>query len=181
MMHKDCEKVLLTEKQLQARVRELGQQIGKDFQGEEGPIIAIGILRGSVIFMAELVRQIDNDVELEFMAVSSYGASTETSGTVTIKKDLDIDIEGKNVLIIEDIIDSGVTLSHLKEMLLQRKPKSLKICTLLNKPERRKTEVQVDYIGFEIPDEFVIGYGLDYDNKYRNLPYVGILKREIYE
>ncbi len=180
-MHKDCEKVLLTEEQLRARVQEMGQQIGTDFKGEEGPIIAIGILRGSVIFMAELVRQIDNDVELEFMAVSSYGASTETSGEVTIKKDLDIDIEGKNVLIIEDIIDSGVTLSHLKEMLLKRNPKSLKICTLLNKPERRKTDVQVDYIGFEIPDEFVIGYGLDYNNKYRNLPYVGILKREIYE
>lgn len=179
-MNKDCEKILLTEPLIKERVAEMGRQISNDFDESE-PIIAIGILKGSVIFMADLVREIGKSVEMEFMAVSSYGASTKSSGAVKILKDLDIDICGKNVLIIEDIIDSGVTLSYLKEMLLKRSPKSLKICTLLNKPERRKADVKVDYIGFDIPDEFVIGYGLDYDNRYRNLPYIGILKREIYE
>jgi hypoxanthine phosphoribosyltransferase len=180
MMHSDCEKILLSQEQLKERIARMGKKISTDFDESE-PIIAIGILKGSVIFMADLVREIEKSVELEFMAVSSYGASTKSSGAVKILKDLDIDISGKNVLIIEDIIDSGITLSYLKEMLLKRNPKSLKICTLLNKPERRKADVKVDYIGFDIPDEFVIGYGLDYDNKYRNLPYIGILKREIYE
>ncbi len=179
-MHQDCEKILMTEEQLKERVRALGEEISKAYRADE-QVIAVGILRGSVIFMADLVRQITSNVELEFMAVSSYGASSKTSGVVKILKDLDTDIQNKHVLIIEDIIDSGVTLSYLRELLLRRGPKSLKICTLMNKPDRRKTEVPVDYIGFNIPDEFVIGYGLDYDNKYRNLPYVGILKREIYE
>lgn len=178
MMHSDCEKILLTQEQLKERIARMGKQISTDYDANE-QIIAVGILKGSVIFMADLVREIQKSVELEFMAVSSYGASTKSSGAVKILKDLDIDISGKNVLIIEDIIDSGITLSYLKEMLLRRNPKSLRICTLLNKPERRKSEVKVDYIGFDIPDEFVIGYGLDYDNKYRNLPYIGILKREI--
>lgn len=180
MMHSDCEKILLTQEQLKERIAQMGKQISADVDDCE-PMIAVGILKGSVIFMADLVREIEKSVEMEFMAVSSYGASTKSSGAVKILKDLDIDISGKNVLIIEDIIDSGITLSYLKEMLLKRNPKSLKICTLLNKPERRKAEMKVDYIGFDIPDEFVIGYGLDYDNKYRNLPYIGILKREVYE
>lgn len=172
--------VLFSEEQLKERVKELGKQISEDYKGEE-PIIAIGILKGSVIFLADLIREINIHTELEFMVVSSYGNSAQTSGNIKILKDLDIDIGGHNVLIIEDIIDSGVTLSNLKKSLLARNPKTLKICTLLNKPDRRKAEVEVDYSGFDIPDEFVVGYGLDYANLYRNLPYIGVLKREVYE
>ena len=179
MFENDVAGVLLSEEQLKEKVKELGEAITKDYEGEE--LIAVGILRGSVVFLADLIRNINLHTELEFMAVSSYGNSTKTSGAVKINKDLDVDISGKNVIIIEDIIDSGVTLTYLKEMLLKRNPKSLKICTLLHKPDRRKADIVPDYIGFDIPDEFVIGYGLDYASKYRNMPYVGILKREIYE
>ena len=179
MFENDVAGVLFNEEQISEKVKELGENITRDFEGEE--IIAVGILRGSVVFLADLIRNIALHTELEFMSVSSYGDSTKSSGVVKINKDLDIDICGKNVIIIEDIIDSGVTLKYLKELLLKRNPKSLKICTLLNKPERRKSDVIPDYVGYDIPDEFVIGYGLDYANKYRNMPYIGILKREIYE
>lgn len=180
MFESDVAGVLLSEEQLKKRVRELGEEITGDY-GKEECLIAVGILRGSVVFLADLIRHINLHTELEFMAVSSYGNSTKTSGAVKINKDLDVDISGKNVIIIEDIIDSGVTLKYLKELLLKRNPKSLRICTLLNKPDRRKADVVPDYVGFDIPDEFVIGYGLDYASRYRNMPYVGILKREIYE
>jgi len=173
------ERKLITENVLQEKVRELGKQISADYEGEE--LVLITLLKGGAIFSVDLMRSISVPVELDFMCVSSYGSSTKTSGVVKVVKDLDTDIAGKNVLIVEDIIDSGLTLSYVKEMLQDRAPKSLKICTILNKPSRRKTQVNVEYIGFDIPDEYVVGYGLDYAQKFRNLPYVGILKREVYE
>lgn len=180
MFDNDVAGILLTEEQIKEKVQELGRQITEDYKDVDC-LIAVGILRGSVIFMADLIRCIDLHTELEFMSVSSYGASSKTSGAVKINKDLDVDIAGKHVIIIEDIIDSGVTLSYLRELFLKRNPASLKICTLLNKPERRIADVTPDYVAFEVPDEFVIGYGLDYASRYRNMPYIGILKREIYE
>lgn len=179
MKNNDVEKILISEEELSLRIKELGKKISEDYKGED--ILAIGILKGSVVFLSDLIRNISNNVSIDFMTVSSYGNSAVSSGELKIKKDLDADIEGKNVLIVEDIIDSGVTLSKLKELLLKRNPDSLKICTLLNKPERRTAEIDVDYIGFDIPNEFIIGYGLDYAEKYRELPFVGVLKREIYE
>ena len=179
MKNNDVEKILITESKLKERIIELGKEISIDYKGKD--ILAIGILKGSVIFMADLIRNIESNVSIDFMIVSSYGNSSTTCGKITIKKDLDTDIKGKHVLIVEDIIDSGVTLSKLKEELLKREPESLKICTLLNKPERRTAEIDVDYIGFDTPNEFIIGYGLDYAEKYRELPYIGVLKREIYE
>lgn len=174
------ERVLIDEKALTKRVKELAQQITEDYKGK--PLLIIGILKGSVPFMADLLRLIDlEELSIDFMSVSSYNGGTVSSGRIRIIKDLDVDINGKNVLIVEDIVDTGFTLSKLKELLLIRNPKSLKICTILNKPSRRTTPIDVDYIGFDVPDEFIIGYGLDYDEKYRNLPYVGILKREMYE
>lgn len=177
-MRKDIQEVLLDEETLAKRIKEMGEQISKDYEDKE--VIVIGILKGSVIFVADLVREVTVPVSFDFMAVSSYGNRTTTTGTVRILKDLDYDIEGKHVLIVEDIIDSGVTLSYLIEHLAGRKPASLKLCTLLNKPERRKVEVKVDYIGFTVPDAFLVGFGLDYAEKYRNLPFIGILKEEIY-
>ena len=177
-MRKDIQEVLLDEETLAKRIKEMGEQISKDYEGKE--VIVIGILKGSVIFVADLVREVTVPVSFDFMAVSSYGNRTTKTGTVRILKDLDYDIEGKHVLIVEDIIDSGVTLSYLIEHLAGRKPASLKLCTLLNKPERRKVEVKVDYIGFTVPDAFLVGFGLDYAEKYRNLPFIGILKEEIY-
>lgn len=177
-MRKDIQEVLLDEETLAKRIKEMGEQISKDYEGKE--VIVIGILKGSVIFVADLVREVTVPVSFDFMAVSSYGNRTTTTGTVRILKDLDYDIEGKHVLIVEDIIDSGVTLSYLIEHLAGRKLASLKLCTLLNKPERRKVEVKVDYIGFTVPDAFLVGFGLDYAEKYRNLPFIGILKEEIY-
>ena len=144
-------------------------------------MLLIGVLKGSVMFAVDLMREITVPVEIDFMAVSSYGAGATTSGVVKILKDLDHSIEGKHILIVEDIIDSGLTLSYLKEMLIARGPASVRICTILNKPSRRKAVIDVDYNGFDIPDEYVVGYGLDFDQKYRNLPYVGVLKREVYE
>lgn len=174
------EKVLIDEQTLKAKVRELANQITEDYKDK--PLLIVGILKGSVPFMADLLRLIDlEDLSIDFMSVSSYGSGTVSTGRVRILKDLDVDIAGKNVLIVEDIVDTGFTLSKLKEMLLLRNPESLKICTILNKPSRRTTEIDVDYIGFDIPDEFIIGYGLDYSEKFRNLPYVGVLKREVYE
>lgn len=178
-MIQDIKEILLTQEQLAARVEELGDQISKDYQGKE--ILMIGILRGAVIFMADLARAVKVPVALDFMAVSSYGQSTSSSGIVRILKDLDEEVQGKHLLIVEDIIDSGLTLKYLLENLKSRNPASIKICTLLNKPERRKAEVPVEYNGFKIPDNFVVGYGLDYAEKYRNLPFIGILKPEVYQ
>lgn len=178
-MINDVESVLISEEKLAARIKELGEQITADYAGKE--ILAIGVLRGAVLFMADLTRAIKVPVAIDFMAVSSYGAGTSSSGVVRILKDLDEDIEGKHVLIVEDIIDSGLTLSYLLENIKSRKPASLKLCTLLNKPERRKAEVHIDYNGFTVPDYFVVGYGLDYAEKYRNLPFIGILKPEVYK
>jgi hypoxanthine phosphoribosyltransferase len=178
-MLKDVEKILITSEELGARVRELGQQITNDYVGRD--ILMIGVLRGAVIFMSDLARAIKRPIDIDFMAISSYGSSTSSSGVVRIIKDLDEVVEGRHLLIIEDIIDSGLTLNYLVDNLKSRKPASVKICTLLSKPDRRKVDVQVDYNGFVIPDYFVVGYGLDYDGKYRNLPFIGVLKPEVYE
>lgn len=173
---KENVKVLISEEQINAKLKELANQIMKDYEGKT--IHLIGILRGSVVFMVDLARYLDQDVLFDFMDVSSYGDGTESSGSIKILKDLDEPLTGKDVLIVEDIIDSGRTLSHLKEMLLGRNPKSLKICTLLDKPDRRVSDVTPDYVGFTIPDEFVVGYGLDYAQRYRNLPFIGIVSFE---
>ncbi len=152
----------------------LGKKIEEDFKGED--LLVVGILKGASVFVSDLIRCIDLDVNIDFMSVTSYGNSTESSGTVKILKDLDVDIEGKNVLIVEDIIDSGLTLSNLVAALKTRNPKSLKLCTLLDKPQRRKANIPVDYVGFVIEDKFIVGYGIDYAEKYRNLPYIGIVE-----
>lgn len=178
-MINDIEKVLITKEELAARIEELGNEITAEYAGKD--ILMIGVLRGAVIFMADLARAIKVPVALDFMAVSSYGASTSSSGVVRILKDLDEEIAGKHLLIVEDIIDSGLTLKYLLENLKSRKPASVKICTLLSKPDRRKVDVCIDYNGFSVPDEFVVGYGLDYAEKYRNLPFIGILKPEVYK
>ncbi|EIW19644.1 MULTISPECIES: hypoxanthine phosphoribosyltransferase [Pelosinus] len=178
-MINDVERVLLSEEQLATRIVELGAEITADYAGEE--ILMIGVLRGAVVFMADLARAIKIPVAIDFMAVSSYGAGTSSSGVVRILKDLDENVEGKHVLVVEDIIDSGLTLNYLVDNLKSRQPASIKICTLLNKPDRRKVDVDIAYNGFTIPDYFVIGYGLDYAEKYRNLPFIGILKPEIYQ
>lgn len=177
-MHGDLQEVLVDEVRLQARIKELGRQITADYQGKD--VILVGILKGALPFLADLMRAIELDVSYDLMAVSSYGASTKTSGTVRIIKDLDEEIEGKDVIIVEDIVDTGLTLNYLLENLRSRKVNSLKICTLLDKPSRRKVDIKPDYNGFEIPDVFVVGYGLDYAEKYRNLPYIGVLKEEVY-
>ncbi|WP_370745014.1 hypoxanthine phosphoribosyltransferase [Lucifera butyrica] len=169
---------MLTREQLAHRIAEMGQEISTDYAGQE--ILMIGVLRGAVIFMADLARAIDIPVAIDFMAVSSYGSATTSSGVVRILKDLDETVEGRHVLIVEDIIDSGLTLNYLLENIRSRKPASVKICTLLNKPDRRKVPVEIAYNGFTIPDYFVVGYGLDFAEKYRNLPFVGILKPEAY-
>ena len=178
-MINDVEKVLLSEEQLSQKIAELGEEISKDYQGKE--IVAICVLKGAILFMADLARAVKVPMALDFMAVSSYGNGTSTSGTVRILKDLDNSIEGKHVLVVEDIIDSGVTLKYLLKNLKSRKPASIKLCTLLNKPERRRVEVDIDYCGFTVPDYFLVGYGLNYAEKYRNLPFIGILKPAIYE
>lgn len=176
-MLEDIKEILITEEEIKKKLKELGEKITQDYRDKDDVLI-VGVLKGAVLFIADLIRHIDLPVKLDFMAVSSYGASTESSGIVRILKDLDQDVEGKNILIVEDIIDSGLTLSYLYNMLKSRKPASIKICTLLDKPSRRKVQIPVDYLGFEIPDYFVVGYGLDYDEKYRNLPFIGILKEE---
>jgi len=178
-MLKDVERILITSEEIGARVRELGQQITNDYAGQE--ILMIGVLRGAVIFMADLARSIKRPMDIDFMAISSYGLSTNSSGVVRIIKDLDEVVEGRHILIIEDIIDSGLTLNYLVDNIKSRKPASVRICTLLSKPDRRKVNVTVDYNGFIIPDHFVVGYGLDYAGKYRNLPFIGVLKPEIYQ
>lgn len=167
-------RTLITEDDVNKRIAEVAEQISRDYHGEE--VHCICVLKGGVYFMCELSKRLSVPVSMDFMSVSSYGNDTKSSGVVKIVKDLDEAIEGKNVLVVEDIIDSGRTLSYLLENLKARKPKSLKLCTLLDKPERRVVEVQVDYTCFEIPDEFVVGYGLDYAQRYRNLPYIGVVE-----
>jgi hypoxanthine phosphoribosyltransferase len=178
-MIKDLKEILLDEQRIKEKTIELGLQITKDYEGKE--LVLVGVLKGSVMFMSDLMKSIEIPCCMDFMAVSSYGAATETSGIVRILKDLDYPIEGKDILIVEDIIDSGVTLKYLLEYLKARKPASIEIVCLLNKPERRRVEIEVKYQGFEVPDYFLVGYGLDYAERYRNLPCVGILKEEVYK
>lgn len=178
-MKDDVEKIILSESEIGKKISEMGAQISKDYSGKD--LMLVGVLKGSVIFMAELLKNITIPCTMDFMAVSSYGNSTTTSGVVRILKDLDFEIEGRHVLIVEDIIDSGITLRYLMEYLKGRKPASIEIACLLNKQERRKVEISAKYIGFDVPDYFLVGYGLDYAEKYRNLPYVGVLKEKIYK
>ena len=173
-MLNDIESVLLSEEKLHAIVSDLGKRISEDYQDKN--LLMVSILKGSVVFMADLMRAITIPCGIDFMSVSSYGSETKSSGVVRIVKDLDEPLKGKDVIVIEDIVDSGRTLSYLLEMLRDRGPASLRLCTLLDKPERRVTDVHVDYTGFQIPDEFVVGYGLDYDQRYRNLPYIGVVE-----
>ena len=175
----DIQKILISEEQLAAKVAELGAAISRDYEGKK--LMILGVLKGSVVFMADLLRHITIPVEMDFMAVSSYGAGVKTTGVVKILKDLDRLIEGYHVLVVEDILDSGMTLSYLTELLRDRGPASVRIATLMDKPERRKVDIAPDYVGFTVPDEFVVGYGLDYAELYRNLPYVGILAPHVYE
>lgn len=177
-MQVKLEKILIEEEQLKNRVKEMGRQITEDYTGRE--LVIIGILKGAIIFASDLIKEIDLPLVMDFMAVSSYGSSTKSTGVVRILKDLDQEIEGKDVLIVEDIVDTGLTLNYLVENLMTRRPRSLKICCCLDKPSRRTAPVKVDYVGFSIPDEFVIGYGLDYAEKYRNLPFIGVLAKEAY-
>ena len=177
-MKDDILKVLLTREQIQTRVEELGKEITDKFKGQE-PLF-IGVLNGSFVFMADLVRCVELKSSVDFMAVSSYGNGTSSSGAVKIMKDLNEDISGKHVIIVEDILDSGVTLNYLCGYLENRKPASITLVTLLDKPARRRAPIKADFSGFQVPDEFVVGYGLDYAEKYRNLPYIGVLKPEVY-
>ena len=178
MLEQDIERVFFSEEDLKKRVAEIAAEINRDYAGKEPMLISV--LRGSFVFMADLIRKIEVPCTVDFMSVSSYGRGTTSSGQVQITKDLSDDIEGKDIIVVEDILDSGNTLSYLLQLLRARKPASMRLCTLLDKPDRRVKEVHVDYTGFTIPDEFVVGYGLDYAEKYRNLPYIGILKPRVY-
>lgn len=177
--HPDIERVLITTDVLNQRVRDLGAAI-TEATSELDDVMLVGILKGSLMFLADLARAVQRTVQLDFIAVASYGASTESSGVVRLNKDLDLDISGKHVILVEDIVDSGLTLSYVSDLLRRRNPASIHICTLLNKPERRMVDLEVAYVGFDIPNEFVVGYGLDYAEHYRNLPYIGVLKRSVY-
>ncbi len=177
-LNDDIAKILISAEQLTRRIGELGQQITADYRGKE-PVL-VGVLKGAVVFMVDLARTIDLPVELDFMAVSSYGASTQSTGVVRILKDLDRSISGRDVLVVEDIVDSGLTLRYIVENLRDRQPASLRICALLRKQKVRAPGPSIDYVGFDIPDEFVVGYGLDYAEQYRNLPYLGVLRPELY-
>ena len=177
-MHQDVSEILLTEPELRGRVAELGRELAADY-ADRDPIL-IGVLKGSVVFLADLVRQMDIPLSVDLMEVSSYGSGTESSGQVRILKDLKGSIEGRNVLVVEDIIDTGLTLNYLLRYLGDRAPASLRVACLLDKPARRLVEMEIDYRGFTIPDRFVVGYGLDYDERYRNLPYIGVLKPSVY-
>lgn len=177
-MHTGVKNVLLTKEQIEQRVKEMGAEITKEYNGKN--LVLVTVLKGAVVFLSDLMRAIETHAEIEFMVVSSYGAGTTSSGVVKIVKDIDIPLEEKDVLIVEDILDSGNTLSYIKSLIESRNPRSIKVATLLDKPARRTAELEADYVGFVIPDEFVIGYGLDYDEKYRNLPYIGVLKPEVY-
>lgn len=178
-MLKDVKEVLISEEQIAAKVEEIAAQINRDFEGK--PLLIIGVLKGANLFVADLIRKIEIPMILDFMAISSYGTSTESSGAVKILKDLDEDIKGMHVVVVEDIIDTGLTLSYLSKNLESRGALSITLCTLLDKPERRKAHINVKYKGFDIPDEFVVGYGIDFAEKYRNLPFVGVLKPEAYQ
>ena len=178
-MHPDVDSILISEEQIKKRIQELAVKLDKEYEGKR-PLM-VSILKGSVMFYADLLRAMSIPVEMDFMAISSYGSGAKSSGEVKLIKDLDRKIEGRDVVIVEDIIDSGYTLSYLKRMLYSRKPASVKICALLDKYARRGVPIEADFKGFDIEDEFVIGYGLDYAERYRNLPYIGILKRSVYE
>lgn len=178
-MINDIEKVLISEEELSCIVNDLGKRISEDYKDKD--LLLVSILKGSVIFMADLMRAISIPCNIDFMAVSSYGSGSKTSGVVKIIKDLDKSIEGKDLLIVEDILDSGRTLSYIREILMARNPASIRICTLFDKPDRREVDLYADYIGTKVPNEFIVGYGLDYDEYYRNLPYIGALKRSVYE
>jgi len=177
-LHQDLKDILLTEEQLQAKIRELGAKISADYR-DRNPLL-IGVLKGAFMFMADLAKAIDIPVEIDFMAVSSYGSSTKSSGVVRIIKDLEVSVEGRDVIIVEDIIDSGLTLSYLIDVLERRNARSVAVVALLDKPDRRKVNLDIEYKGFTLPDEFVVGYGLDYAEKYRNLPFIAVLKPEVY-
>ena len=177
-MNNDVESVLISEEELKQICKNLGEQITRDYEGKN--LLVVSVLKGSVVFLADLLREIKCHCQIDFLSVSSY-SGTKTTGVVKFKKDLDIDPDGMDILIVEDILDSGITLSYLSSVLMGRNANSIKICTLLDKPANRKTDIKADYVGRVIPDAFVIGYGLDYDEKYRNLPYIGILKPAVYE
>ena len=178
-MDADMAKILISAEEIRAKVSEMGAQIARDYE-PLGDLLLVGVLKGCMMFMVDLARAIELPLAIDFIATSSYGHSTESSGVVRLLKDLDTDIAGRHVLIVEDIIDSGLTLAYLHDQLGRRNPASLRICALLNKPERREADVPVDYLGFNIPNEFVVGYGLDFGERYRNLPYIGVLKEEVY-
>ena len=178
VLEQDIERVLITEEEIQAKVKELGERISRDYEGKE--LVLVGVLKGAAIFLSDLIRHITIPVTYDFVAISSYGMTTSTSGVVRIVKDLDESVESKHVLIVEDIVDTGLTLKYLIEFLRSRDVASLKVCALLDKPSRRKVEVPIHYVGFTVPDVYLVGYGLDYNQKYRNLPYVGVLKPEVY-
>lgn len=178
-IHNDIEKILISEEEIQGKIKELGAMLTEEYK-DKNPLV-IGVLKGAMPFMTDLLKHVDSYLEMDFMDVSSYGNSTVSSGEVKIIKDLNTSVEGRDLLIIEDIIDSGLTLSYLVDLFRYRKAKSIKLVTLLDKPSGRKADIAADYACFDVPNEFVVGYGLDYMEKYRNLPYVGVLKREVYE
>ena len=178
-MFEDIKNVILSQEDISDIVKDLGKKISEDYKGKD--LLVVSILKGSVLFMADLMREITIPCNIDFMAVSSYGSGTKSSGVVMIIKDLDSSIEGKDLLIVEDILDSGKTLNYLTEILMARNPNSIKICTLFDKPDRREVNIFADYIGTKVPNEFIVGYGLDYNEYYRNLPYIGALKRSVYE
>ncbi len=178
-IEKDIADILIGAEELQAKIAELGRQISEDYRGQNPLLICL--LRGAVVFLSDLIRAIDIPLEMDFMAISSYGASTESSGVVRLVMDLKSNIMGRNVLIVEDIVDSGRTLAYILDNLQTRRPADIKVCALLSKPSRREVQVELDYLGFEIPDKFVVGYGLDYAEAYRNLPFIGVLKPELYK
>ena len=179
-MHDDIERVLFTQEELREKVAAMGKKISEDYQNASEDVFCVGILKGAVVFYTDLVRSISLPVQFDFMIASSYGNETSTSGSVKLLKDLDYDVEGKHLILIEDIIDSGTTMQYLMRILRERRPKSIKLCALLSKPSRRTADVHIDYLGAEVPDEFLVGYGLDYAGTYRNLPYIGILKSAVY-
>ena len=178
-MHPDCAEILIGPEELQKKVKELGKILTEEYRGKD--LIVLGLLKGSFVFMSDLVRAMDLDLDVDFMVVSSYGASTQSSGNIKINLDLKADLTGKHVLIVEDILDTGRTLYNIRDIIRLRGPESVKICTLLDKPARRKTDIKADFVGFTVEDKFIIGYGLDYAEKYRNLPYIGVLRPEIYQ
>lgn len=179
-MHDDIERILFTQEELREKVAAMGKKISEDYQNASEDVFCVGILKGAVVFYTDLVRSISLPVQFDFMIASSYGNQTSTSGSVKLLKDLDYDVEGKHLIIIEDIIDSGTTMQYLMRILRERRPKSIKLCALLSKPSRRTADVHIDYLGAEVPNEFLVGYGLDYAGTYRNLPYIGILKPAVY-